>query len=327
MQRALTLAIKGAGSVSTNPMVGAVIVYDNRVIGEGYHKKYAEAHAEVNAINSVKKQDKQFLSKSTMYVTLEPCCHYGKTPPCTNLIIENKIPNLIIAMRDPFPKVDGEGIKILRDNGVNVITGVMEQEALYLNRRFITYHTKKRPYIILKWAETADNFIDSDREANEPAVWFTGIAARTLVHRWRAEEDAIMVGTNTVLRDNPTLTVRNWFGRNPLRVTIDRKGVIPPTANIFNNEAETICYGTESIEEILSDLHKRGVQSLLVEGGAKLLQHFIDHELFDEIRRFTAPITIQNGIKAPYLKNVIKRSSKDIAETKLEIFVGMFAKF
>ena len=311
MKRALYLAKKGAGYVSTNPMVGAVIVHNNRVIGEGYHQKCGEAHAEVNAIKSVSESDKKYLSESTMYVTLEPCCHYGKTPPCTSLIIENKIPRVVVAMQDPFAKVAGGGIEILRSSGIDVTVGVMEEEAKYLNRRFITYHTKSRPYVILKWAETLDGFIDSDRDENSPSLKVTNSTIKTLVHRWRAEEDAIMVGTNTVLRDNPSLTVRNWFGNNPIRVTVDRYGKLSMRERIFSSEAETICYKGEGIEDILLDLHSRGIQSIFIEGGAKLLQKFIDTNSFDEIRLLKSNQTLNDidkdakgGIKAPVLNNV-----------------------
>lgn len=311
MRRALELAQKGAGEVSSNPMVGAVIVYQDRVIGEGYHKKYGGNHAEVNAINSVSYDDKKYLSKSTLYVTLEPCCHYGKTPPCTSLIIENKIPKVIIAMQDPFSEVAGEGIIKLKESGVDVEVGLLEKDAAFLNRRFITYHTKSRPYIILKWAETADGYIDSDRNGCEPPIWFTGKSAKLLVHRWRAEEDAIMVGANSVIKDNPSLTVREWFGKNPIRVTIDRSCGLSPSSNIFNRDAETICYRDETIEEIIKDIYNRGIQSLFIEGGTKLLQQFIDKGMFDEIRRFVTKKTLREfcptskaGVVAPFVPYV-----------------------
>lgn len=327
MKRALYLAKKGAGYTSTNPMVGSVIVHNNRVIGEGYHHKCGEAHAEVNAINSISESDKQYLSESTMFVTLEPCCHYGKTPPCTSLIIENKIPRVVVAMQDPFAKVAGGGIEILRNNGIDVTVGVMEEEAKYLNRRFITYHTKSRPYVILKWAETLDGYIDSDRVASAPSLKVTNSTIKTLVHRWRAEEDAIMVGTNTVLRDNPSLTVRNWFGNNPIRVTIDRCGKFSKMEKIFNSEAETICYKNEGIEDILSDLYSKGVQSIFIEGGAKLLQAFIDTNYFDEIRLLKSNLTLKDidnkakgGVKAPVLNSVTLLSKRDVGNCQIFTF-------
>lgn len=323
MWRALALAEKGIGKVSTNPMVGAVIVYDDRVIGEGYHSLYGGAHAEVKAINSVKEEEKHLLKKSVMYVTLEPCCHYGKTPPCTDLILLNSIPTVVIAMPDPFAKVAGEGINILRQNGVQVEVGMLGEEATFLNRRFITFHTKHRPYILLKWAESADGFLDSDREQSTPAPWLTGKAAKVLVHRWRAEEDAIMVGANTVLRDNPRLDVREWYGKNPIRVTIDTKGGLPKDAYLFNAAAETICYTTDNVEEIVADLYRRGIQSILIEGGTKTLQQFIDKGLFDEVRRFTADMTFERGsVKAPSLHGVQLISTQTIANSKLNYFLN-----
>lgn len=325
MWRALALAERGKGNVSTNPMVGAVIVCDDRILGEGYHRLYGEAHAEVNAINSVKEEERHLLKKSVMYVTLEPCCHYGKTPPCTELILRNEIPAVVIAMSDPFAKVAGEGINILRSNGVQVEVGMLGEEAAFQNRRFITFHTKQRPYISLKWAETADGFIDSDRNQNIPAPWLTGKAAKVLVHRWRAEEDAIMVGANTVLRDNPQLDVREWHGRNPIRVTIDTRGCLPSDASIFNSAAETICYSTDKAEEIVADLYKRGIQSILIEGGTKTLQQFIDKGLFDEIRRFTASSTFERGgVRAPRFNGTKLIATQTIANSKLELFLNNY---
>ncbi len=326
MRRALSLAERGLGSVSTNPMVGAVVVSaEGRVIGEGYHKRYGEAHAEVNAIRSVRDSDRELLPYSTLYVTLEPCCHYGKTPPCTKLIIDSKIPRVVVAMRDPFAKVNGEGIKQLIDAGVEVIEGMLQSKAQELNRRFITYHTLMRPYIILKWAESSDGFIDTSRSADEPPVWLTGQIAKTLVHRWRHEEDAIMVGANTVIRDNPSLTVRLWQGDNPTRVTIDCKGSLDCSAEIFNNEAPTILYNHDNLPLILSDLHSKGIQSIIIEGGSKLLSCFIRQELYDEVRRFIAPATISSydgnigGVKAPVVSNLKHTTKYNIGAITLEV--------
>ncbi len=322
MKRALTLAARGLGSVSTNPMVGAVVVANDTIIGEGYHRLYGEAHAEVNAIASIKESDRKLLPTSTIYVTLEPCCHYGKTPPCTELIIRSGIKRVVIAMRDPFAEVSGRGVYQLQNNGVEVIEGILEDEARVLNRRFITYHTEKRPYVILKWAESADGYIDSDRAHNEPPIWLTGFTAKMLVHRWRAEEDAIMVGANTVLRDNPSLTVREWQGKNPIRVTYDSRDTLSVESKIFNNEAESICYKHRRINEILSDLHSRGVQSIIVEGGTKLLQSFIDGKYYDEIRRFVAPTLISahgngGGTIAPTIKHTNKHYQENIGNVIL----------
>lgn len=319
MMRALTLAAKGKGLVSTNPMVGAVVVHNGKIIGEGFHQRFAEAHAEVNAINSVK--DKKLLSEATLYVTLEPCCHHGKTPPCTDLILKHNIPNVVIAMQDPFAKVSGGGINILRKNGVNIEVGVLQEEAEFLNRRFVTFHKKKRPYIILKWAETADGYIDSARTASEPAQWLTGKAAKLLVHRWRAEEDAIMVGANTVIRDNPQLTVRDWFGKNPLRVTVDSKGTLPNDSAIFDSSSPTVCYNELNINHITTDLYHRNIQSIIIEGGANTLQQFIDSGYFDEIRRFIAPTTFDsNGVCAPKIRYAKLSQQERVGKSRLELY-------
>lgn len=323
MNRALSLAIKGAGSVSTNPMVGAVIVAEGKIIGEGYHKRCGEAHAEVNAVRSVRKEDEHLLPCSTMYVTLEPCCHFGKTPPCTELIISVGIPRVVIAMQDPFAKVDGAGIARLREMGVEVSVGLLESEARFINRRFITFHEKKRPYIILKWAETCDGYIDTDRKASEPAKWLTGYACKCLVHRWRSEEDAIMVGANTVLRDNPSLTVREWRGKNPIRITVDKRGNLPSDAKIFNSEAETICYNHDNWEEIMTGLHSRGVQSLFVEGGSSTLSRLIELGLADEIRRFISPLSLSDlgadkGLAAPSFSGFELSKTEIIKNVRLE---------
>lgn len=324
MARALELAALGAGEVSTNPLVGAVVVHDGKIIGEGYHRRFGEAHAEVNAIDSV--ADRSLLAESTLYVSLEPCCHHGKTPPCTDLIISNGIKRVVVAMQDPFALVCGEGINRLRDNGIEVTVGVLKEEAEWQNRRFITYHAKKRPYIIVKYARTQDGYIDNDRDASTPASWLTGYPCRVLVHRWRAEEDAIMVGTNTVLRDNPSLTVREWYGRNPLRITIDKRGVLPENAKIFSHDAQTLVFTHESIEEILSILHARGVQSVLVEGGKTLVENLAKGGYIDEIREFISPMLLsdlkggkgRSGVKAPDVPSVIL-SSQQIGDVILNL--------
>lgn len=324
MSRALELAVLGAGEVSTNPMVGAVMVCDGKIIGEGYHQRFGEAHAEVNAINSV--SDRTLIPRSTLYVSLEPCCHHGKTPPCADLIIANKIKKVVVAMEDPFALVSGEGISRLREHGVEVTVGVLKEEAEYLNRRFITYHAKKRPYMIVKYARTQDGYIDNDREATTPASWLTGYPCRVLVHRWRAEEDAIMVGTNTVLRDNPSLTVREWFGRNPLRITIDKRGILPQDAKIFSNDAQTLVFTNESVEEMLHILYSRGVQSVLVEGGKTLVENLARGGYIDEVREFISPLLLsdlkgavgKSGVKAPDVPSTIL-STQMIGDVVLNI--------
>ena len=305
MRRCLQLARCGEAGAPPNPMVGAVIVCDGRIIGEGYHRRCGGPHAEVNAINSVKERD--LLSRSTIYVSLEPCAHYGKTPPCADLIIETGIRRVVIGCTDPFAKVNGLGIKKLREAGCEVQVGVLEQECRELNRRFFTFHEKHRPWIILKWAQSNDGFIGKDER-----VILSNALTQTLVHRLRARSGAILVGTNTALQDNPTLTTRLWPGPNPLRLTIDRNGILPPTLHLKDNSTPTVIYSHESIEEILADLYARGIQSLLVEGGAKLLQSFIDKGLWDEARIETAPLCLGQGTKAPTLKDEQPESKQNI---------------
>ena len=305
MRRCLQLARCGEAGAPPNPMVGAVIVCDGRIIGEGYHRRCGGPHAEVNAINSVKERD--LLSRSTIYVSLEPCAHYGKTPPCADLIIETGIRRVVIGCTDPFAKVNGLGIKKLREAGCEVQVGVLEQECRELNRRFFTFHEKHRPWITLKWAQSSDGIMGGDNR-----ITFSNALTQTLVHRLRARSGAILVGTNTALQDNPTLTTRLWPGPNPLRLTIDRNGILPPTLHLKDNSTPTVIYSHESIEEILADLYARGIQSLLVEGGAKLLQSFIDKGLWDEARIETAPLCLGQGTKAPTLKDEQPESKQNI---------------
>ena len=316
MLRALELAQLGLGSVAPNPSVGCVITYKNEIIGEGYTSPYGGNHAEVNSINSV--EDQSLLPNSTLYVTLEPCAHFGKTPPCANLVVEKKIKRVVIACLDPFAQVNGLGIKRLIEAGIDVRLGMLETQARELNRRFFTFHQKKRPYIILKWAETADGFVDSIRaNSTEPSLKITSEAANILVHKWRAEEAAIMVGKNTALLDNPSLTTRKYEGKNPIRILLDGKLETPSDSNIFSNEAETIlfCERTKSetrnprhetitvesvrdLESVLTELYNRNIQSVIVEGGPSLHASFYEAELWDEIRRFVSQTTIKNGVKA-----------------------------
>lgn len=307
MQRCLQLAGMAEGHTSPNPMVGAVVVCDGRIIGEGYHRRCGEAHAEVNAIASV--HDKSLLSRSTIYVSLEPCSHYGKTSPCCDLIINSKIPRVVVGCLDPFPEVSGRGVRRLRDNGIEVITGVLEQECLWLNRKFMTFHNLHRPYITLKWAQSSDGYIDRVREAHEKATIFSTPTTRAWSHRLRATNDAIIVGTNTVITDNPSLTTRYWCGKNPLRITIDRHGRIPACATIFDSSTPTLvikeeCNNTTqatSINTLFNCLRERNIHSLIVEGGRELLQTFIDNNLWDEARIEITPATLGVGIKAPHI--------------------------
>jgi diaminohydroxyphosphoribosylaminopyrimidine deaminase/5-amino-6-(5-phosphoribosylamino)uracil reductase len=333
MLRCLELAKNGLGNVAPNPMVGCVIVHDNKIIGEGYHQEYGNAHAEVNAIHSVK--NKSLLQKSTLYVNLEPCSHFGKTPPCANLIVEHNIPRVVIGCVDSFSEVSGKGIEKLKNAGVEVVVGVLEKESLELNNRFFTFHNKKRPYVILKWAETKDGFIDLERsnqkevERNEIAGqarnddkidnWITSPLSKQLVHKWRSEEAAIMIGTNTALNDNPQLNVREWEGKNPIRVVIDLYDRLPQTLHVFDKSTSTIIFSLTKQEEgnnltfvkikdsknllveVLNELYKRNIQSIIIEGGATLLQSFIDQNLWDEARVFIGNKTFVNGLKAPSL--------------------------
>ncbi|QDH78661.1 bifunctional diaminohydroxyphosphoribosylaminopyrimidine deaminase/5-amino-6-(5-phosphoribosylamino)uracil reductase RibD [Echinicola soli] len=331
MLRALELAELGRGNVSPNPMVGCVIVHNDAIIGEGYHMKYGGPHAEPNAVNSVKEQ--ALLKESTVYVTLEPCAHFGKTPPCANLLVEKQVEKVVIAVADSNPLVGGKGIKILQDAGIEVVTGVLERHARQLNKRFFTTIEKKRPYVILKWAQTKDGFI---ARANYDSKWISNSYCRQLVHKWRAEEDAIMVGTKTAHFDDPKLNVRDWHGENPLRIVLDKQLTLDKNLHLFDHSIPTLCYNLlkdESeknltyvklkdhfdIEDILNDLHHRKVQSVIIEGGSYLLQKFIQSELWDEARVFTGNDTFESGIVAPKLK---QRASEtlNIMGDCLEIF-------
>lgn len=300
MQRCIQLARCGVMGAPPNPMVGAVIVHNDKIIGEGFHRRCGGPHAEVNAIRSVR--DESLLKDSTIYVSLEPCSHYGKTPPCADLIIEKQIPRVVVGCMDPFAKVNGQGIRKLRDAGIEVVVGVLEKECLELNKRFITFHQKHRPWITLKWAQSEDSFMDAVRQPSEKPVKFSSTFTQTLVHRMRAMHQAIMVGTRTVLMDNPTLTTRLWEGPNPLRVTIDRNGILPESVHLKDGTVPTVVYNTGDINQILDDLYKRGIQSLMVEGGAQLLQHFIDTGLWDEARIEIAPFPLGSGVPAPRMK-------------------------
>lgn len=345
MYRCLELAKLAAGNVAPNPMVGAVLVNDGEIIGEGYHQKFGEAHAEVNCINSVRGEDKHLIAKSTLYVSLEPCSHFGKTPPCTDQIIKNKIPKVVIACKDVYKEVDGKGSKNLQKCGIEVITGVLEKECTELNKRFFTFHQKQRPYIILKWAESANNKIGisplpspsrlllGERELT-PRTFISNEYSNRLVHKWRSEEAAILVGTNTALSDDPLLTTRLWHGNNPIRLVIDMNHRLPPHLKIFNKESRTIIFnkhkngdegnltfykinGEDVLTQILRSLHELQIQSVLVEGGAKLIQSFIDAGLWDEARIIcNEQLIIENGIDAPGLKNsVLQKQEKYFTDT------------
>lgn len=342
MARCIQLARCGRCHAAPNPMVGAVIVADGRIIGEGYHVRCGKAHAEVNAINSVHSEDKPLLSQATIYVSLEPCSHYGKTPPCADLIISCGIPRVVVGCVDPFSEVSGRGIKKLRDAGISVTVGILEQECLELNRRFIVNHTTKRPYVILKWAQSSDGFIDRLRSsANQSPVVFSNPHTSMLVHRQRAGVQAIMVGRRTALLDNPSLSVRHWPGESPLRIVLDRELSLPSTLRIFNGEIPTLIFtaitdiptrqGVEYVTldftrpilpQLLSELYNRRVQSLLVEGGTCLLQSFIDADLWDETHVETAPIHLKNGVQAPILPVYLDRKVQNVGRNRKEIYIN-----
>ncbi len=320
LQRCIDLARLGAGSVSPNPMVGSVLVCDDIIIGEGYHRVYGQAHAEVNAINQVFETHdnaKELLKRSTIYINLEPCSHFGKTPPCADLIISNEIPRAVIGCRDPFEQINGKGIEKLRNAGIEVIEDILTEQCVDLNKRFFTRIQKQRPYIILKWAQTADGFF---APADKSHKWISSQNAKQLVHRWRTEEDAVLVGKNTALADNPRLNSREWPGRDPIRIIIDRRLELPNNLNVFDQRQDTIIFNeqkTDLVDRIkyleLEDfdnllpqliayqLYLMDIQSMIVEGGAETLNLFIKAGLWDEARVFTSPQNWKSGISAPTL--------------------------
>lgn len=331
MQRALELAEFGRGKVSPNPMVGCVIVHKDKIIGEGYHQQYGKAHAEVNALNAVKNQE--LLEQATVYVTLEPCAHFGKTPPCSNLLVEKRVKKVVIAAFDTNPLVGGKGIQILKNAGIEVIIGVLEKEARTQNKRFFTQIEKKRPYVILKWAQTLDGFVAREDYSSK---WITNASSRQVVHKWRAEEDAIMVGKNTAKYDDPALNVRDWVGKNPLRLVIDSKLELPNTLKLFDQTVPTICYNTQKAEvigtleyvklhpdfqimDLLDDLYVRNIQSVLIEGGSYLLNKFFTAELWDEARVFTSKNKFGSGVAAPVPPTPVSETI-EILEDTLRIY-------
>ena len=314
MLRCIELAKIGLPNAIPNPSVGCVIVHDNRIIGEGYTSPFGGNHAEVNAINSV--EDESLLPESTLYASLEPCAHYGKTPPCANLIIEKKIKRVVIATLDPFSEVNGLGIKRLIEKGVDVKVGMLEKEARESNKRFFTFHEKKQPYIILKWAETSNGFVDSVRASSATeSLKITSKPANVLVHKWRAEEQAIMVGKNTVLLDNPSLTTRNFEGKNPVKILLDSNCSSPADSNVLNTQSKTIVLNSvknetdgntefvkldnlTDVNQVQDKLYELGIQSILIEGGPTLHKSFYESDNWDEIRRFVSPISTPEGVSA-----------------------------
>lgn len=315
MQRCLDLAAKGLVAAMPNPSVGAVVVYKDTIIGEGFTSAYGGSHAEVNAINNV--LDKAMLSEATLYVSLEPCNHFGKTPPCSDLIVKSKIPKVVVGCVDPFSEVSGKGIEKLKANGIDVTVGVFENECRESHKRFFTFHTKKRPFIILKWAESQDGFISPKIRNSQKPVWLTNVYSRQLVHKLRSEEMAILVGTQTVLADNPALNTRDWFGKNPIRIYIDRNHKIPDDVSLKDGQIPTICftaYPKEKVAnldfevidfegnipfQICKALFKRNIQSVIIEGGAFTLTQFIEADLWDEAMVFKSQVLLNEGIKAP----------------------------
>lgn len=322
MARCIELARGGEGNTAPNPMVGAVIVHKGKIIGEGFHRKCGEAHAEVNAVASVR--DEALLRDSTIYVSLEPCSHYGKTPPCAELIIRKGIPRVVVGTLDPFPEVSGRGVRMLREAGIEVVTGVLEEEARALNPAFMTFQIRKRPYVYLKWAQSADGFMDIRREdASVPSVLLSSAETLRRVHRLRSEVAAIMVGTRTALLDNPSLTVRHWAGRSPVRVVLDRTLKLPVGSHLLDGAVPTLVFtavevesrpnveyvqidfGQEVLSQVLQYLYGQNLNSLMVEGGAELLESFLDVGLWDEAWVETAPVVLGAGVKAPAVPGVL----------------------
>ncbi|PWJ42576.1 bifunctional diaminohydroxyphosphoribosylaminopyrimidine deaminase/5-amino-6-(5-phosphoribosylamino)uracil reductase RibD [Sediminitomix flava] len=331
MNRALELALLGFGKVSPNPIVGCVIVKDGKIIGEGYHKVYGGPHAEVNAVNSV--INKEDIKGSDVYVTLEPCSHYGKTPPCADLLVKHLPKKVIVCNLDPNPLVAGRGMKKLEDAGIETEVGVLEDKGLEINRRFFTFMQEKRPYIILKWAQTADGYV---ARKNFDSKWISNSFSRKMVHKWRAEEDSIMVGRNTAQYDNPSLNVRDWQGKDPVRVVIDSELKLSKDLNLFDQTIPTLCYNLKQdledglvtyikvekenyLSAIFTDLFERKLQSIIIEGGSYLLQKCIDENFWDEARVFMAKTTFGDGIKAPSLKNAKFISENELQGDKLQV--------
>ena len=341
MRRCFELAKQGKGKVAPNPMVGAILVFNDSIIGEGYHNEFGKEHAEVNCINSVADEHLHLINQSTLYVSLEPCAHFGKTPPCTNLIIEKKIPKVVIGCQDSFLKVDGKGIEAMRKAGIEVIGLVLEKEALDLNKRFFTFHAKLRPYIILKWAQTANEMI---AHHTDNRLLISSESTNRQVHKWRSEEASILVGTTTALLDNPSLTNRLWPGKSPIRLVIDRNLSIQSTAHLLDGSVKTIVFNSIKQEEVgailyykilgnkswvvqISEaLYQMNIQSLMVEGGAKLLQSFIDENYWDEARVITnTEMEVTEGLKAPILSNAEKYFSETIENDLIQYYLSIKA--
>ncbi|MBO0354245.1 bifunctional diaminohydroxyphosphoribosylaminopyrimidine deaminase/5-amino-6-(5-phosphoribosylamino)uracil reductase RibD [Flagellimonas marinaquae] len=334
--RCIELAKKGLGTTAPNPMVGCVIVHNNKIIGEGFTSPYGGPHAEVNAINSVK--DTGLLKEASLYVTLEPCSHFGKTPPCADLIAKHQLKEVFIGLQDPHDKVAGKGIKKLEDAGCKVTVEVLEDECRKHHKRFLTFQEKKRPYIILKWAESDDGFLAPDpslRGDSPEPFWITNAHSKQLVHQWRSEEQAILVGTNTVLEDNPKLTTRNWVGKDPIRVVLDRRLKVDSGYHVLDKSVQTIIlteiedtskyirgidyavidFSQHTAQQICDVLHQKNITSAIVEGGARTLQTFIDENLWDEARIFKGAISFKNGLPAPKLQGTLQHQTQILTDT------------
>ncbi|HRO42635.1 MAG TPA: bifunctional diaminohydroxyphosphoribosylaminopyrimidine deaminase/5-amino-6-(5-phosphoribosylamino)uracil reductase RibD [Flavipsychrobacter sp.] len=337
IHRCLELAAKAKGLVAPNPMVGAVLVYNNTIIGEGFHERFGEEHAEVNCLKSVKENDRHLIPQSTMYVSLEPCAHYGKTPPCALRLVQENIKQVIVCNDDPFDNVNGKGFDILRANDIVIQNGILAKEGLWLNRRFFCFHQQKRPYIILKWAQTQQGFF---APLNRSRFQMSNMHSQQLVHKWRTEEAAIFVGTKTALNDDPQLTARLWKGTNPLRIVIDRRLELPESLQLFNKDATTwiinerkeesrdnkryiqLDFGESVIKQLLQKLHEENILSLIVEGGATLLRSFIDGNLWDEVRVFETENILHEGIAAPLFSNANQAFSSQLGTDKLHVYVN-----
>ena len=331
MQVCIDLALKGFPLAFPNPMVGCVIVHNDSIIGQGYHQQFGSHHAEVNAIASV--ENKELLQQSTLYVSLEPCAHFGKTPPCADLIVKSKIPRVVIGSLDTFSEVNGKGIQRLKETGIQVLTKVLEKECRAINKRFFTFHEKKRPYVILKWAQTSDGYI-APLNQKEP-LWISSPESKILVHQWRSQEQAIMVGRKTVELDNPLLTTREVKGKNPIRIVLDRKLSLNKDLLIFNDDAPTLVVNDKLSSDnhlkidfnnlapsLLKELHSRNIQSIIIEGGAQTLKTFIDAKVWDEARVFTSKKTLKKGVQSPLIQSVINHS-EIVGDDKLTYFINL----
>ncbi|MBA3829483.1 MAG: bifunctional diaminohydroxyphosphoribosylaminopyrimidine deaminase/5-amino-6-(5-phosphoribosylamino)uracil reductase RibD [Taibaiella sp.] len=342
MHRCIELAQLARGHTAPNPMVGAVLVYQDRIIGEGWHHQYGGVHAEVDCLNNVQESDRPLIRSSTMYINLEPCAHHGHTPPCAERLVAENIKEVIVADTDPHSRVAGKGIEILNQGGIEVTIGLMKEHGAWVNRRFLCYHQQSRPYIILKWAQTGNGFIASQQDER---LQITNGLSNKLVHKWRTEEAAIMVGYNTALGDNPQLTARLWQGNQPLRIVMDRDLKLPATHYLFNGDATTwvvnnhkestegsnqflqIPYGSDTLRQLMGRLHDARILSLIVEGGAGLLHQFINVGLWDEARILTGNIAIDNGISAPTLTNAKHAFSTNIGDDGLDIYVNRHSAY